>query len=59
MFARMLQPVRDPFVRQGIRSVAQRGPARAIVTGAEEVGDQVELRVLKGGGQPTARRALA
>ena len=48
MFARMLQPVRDPFVRQGIRSAAQRGPARAIVTGTEEIGDQVEFRVRRG-----------
>ena len=51
MFARMLQPVRHPFVRQGIRSAAQPGPARAIVTGAEEVGDQVEFRVLRGNSQ--------
>ena len=63
MFARMLQPVRDTFVRQDIRSAAQRGPARAIVTGAEEVGDQVEFRVRKGSAsdctQSASRTVLA
>ncbi len=46
----MIEPVREVGVRQALWSGAQRGPASApgIVTGDEEIGNQVEFRVRKG-----------
>lgn len=41
----LIAPVRDPMVRAGVTSLAQRGPARTIVDGSENLGDQVDFRV--------------
>ena len=50
MFERMTEPTRDPSTRGRMSTLsgALRGPARAVVTGMEEVGDQVEFRVRDG-----------
>lgn len=44
LLADLIRPVRDPAVRFGALS-AHRAPARVIVNGMENVGDQVDLRI--------------
>ena len=41
----LLEPVREPFIFRGQPSAAQRAPARVVVDGTENVGDQKEFRV--------------
>ena len=51
MLARMISPVRDPDMRRALRSGAQRSPAAlppGIVTGDEEIGDEIDFRIREG-----------
>lgn len=41
----LLEPVREPFIFRGQPSAAKRAPARVVVDGTENVGDQKEFRV--------------
>ena len=53
LMADLIRPVQDPAVRLGAFS-PQRAPSRTVVDGSEVVGDQVDLRVRRSGGDCTA-----
>ena len=47
IFERMIAPVREPGMREALRSGAQRSPAMppGVVTGDEEIGDEIDFRI--------------